>query len=159
MIRNIETNDVEKAAKIWLDVNQKAHGFIPSAYWENHFERVKEMFFQTAQHILLPTGDAPVPNERSIFVFENADHHEIEGFIGVCSDYIEGIFVLENAQSHGIGTQLISFAKSLKKQLSLHVYQKNTRAIKFYQKEQFQIQTELTDENTEEQEYLMTWKR
>ena len=53
----------------------------------------------------------------------------------------------------------MDFVKSLKGQLKLNVYQKNERAIKFYTREQFEIQDEQTDEATGEAEYLMLWKK
>jgi len=51
------------------------------------------------------------------------------------------------------------YVKNIKNQLSLSVYQKNIRAVNFYQKEDFNIQSENVDENTGEKEYIMTWKR
>ena len=41
----------------------------------------------------------------------------------------------------------------------LNVYQKNARAISFYQREGFIIQCEGLDEATGEKEYTMLWKR
>ncbi|MBT9717142.1 GNAT family N-acetyltransferase, partial [Anaerobutyricum hallii] len=43
--------------------------------------------------------------------------------------------------------------------LRLNVYQKNARAISFYQREGFIIQYEGLDEATGEKEYTMLWKR
>lgn len=43
--------------------------------------------------------------------------------------------------------------------MSLCVYQKNTRAIQFYQREQFVIQFENTDDNTNQKEYVMIWEK
>ncbi len=43
--------------------------------------------------------------------------------------------------------------------LRLNVYQKNARAISFYQREGFIIQCEGLDEATGEKEYIMLWKR
>lgn len=49
--------------------------------------------------------------------------------------------------------------KHQKEKLHLSVYQKNTRAIRFYQREGFEIQCENLDEDTGEKEYVMIWKR
>lgn len=54
---------------------------------------------------------------------------------------------------------MLNYAKSIKTELSLSVYQKNERAIKFYQRESFIIEAEKIDENTGEQEFLMLWER
>jgi putative acetyltransferase len=84
---------------------------------------------------------------------------QVDGFIGLTGTYIEGIFVSIGARSRGIGKQLLTHVKCLKSRLSLHVYKKNTRAIHFYEREHFQVQSEEIDENTGEGEYVMIWQR
>ena len=83
--------------------------------------------------------------DAEIYVFE--EQGQIKGFVGLDGEYIAGIFVREKEQSLGIGKQLLDFVKSLKGQL------------KFYTREQFEIQDEQTDEATGEAEYLMLWKK
>lgn len=140
MIRKLRKTDRDEVAYIWLHTNKKAHDFIAETYWDEHFEMVEGML-----------GDA------EIYVFE--EQGQIKGFVGLDGEYIAGIFVREKEQSLGIGKQLLDFVKSLKGQLKLNVYQKNERAIKFYTREQFEIQDEQTDEATGEAEYLMLWKK
>lgn len=140
MIRKLRKTDLDEVAYIWLHTNKKAHDFIAETYWDEHFEMVEGML-----------GDA------EIYVFEGQG--QIKGFVGLDGEYIAGIFVREKEQSLGIGKQLLDFVKSLKGQLKLNVYQKNERAIKFYTREQFEIQDEQTDEATGEAEYLMLWKK
>lgn len=139
MIRKLKETDLDKVAEIWLDTNIKAHSFIPAPYWETNFDMVKKMLLQA-----------------EVYLYE--DEKTIHGFIGLYNDYIAGIFVSENAQSHGIGKLLLDFVKSQKKKLHLNVYQKNERAIHFYQREGFEIQSEGLDEATGEKEYAMAWK-
>ena len=74
-------------------------------------------------------------------------------------NYIEGLFVSEAVQSKGIGKQLLNYAKDIKFSLRLSVYQKNTRAIAFYQREQFVICSERINESTNEKEFVMTWSK
>lgn len=140
MIRKLRKTDLDEVAYIWLHTNKKAHDFIAETYWDEHFEMVEGML-----------GDA------EIYVFE--EQGQIKGLVGLDGEYIAGIFVREKEQSLGIGKQLLDFVKSLKGQLKLNVYQKNERAIKFYTREQFEIQDEQTDEATGEAEYLMLWKK
>ena len=140
MIRKLRKTDLDEVAYIWLHTNKKAHDFIAETYWDEHFEMVEGML-----------GDA------EIYVFE--EQGQIKGFVGLDGEYIAVIFVREKEQSLGIGKQLLDFVKSLKGQLKLNVYQKNERAIKFYTREQFEIQDEQTDEATGEAEYLMLWKK
>ena len=53
----------------------------------------------------------------------------------------------------------ITEVKKVKSTLKLNVYQKNERAIQFYLREEFSIQSESLDSNTGEKELIMVWKR
>ena len=139
MIRKLQKTDIMKVADIWLDTNIKAHNFIPAKYWESYYEPVKEMLLQA-----------------EVYVYEN--NGEIQGFIGLNGEYVEGIFVCDKLQSQGIGKLLLDFVNESRTELSLHVYQKNIRAIRFYQREGFEIQSEGMDEDTGEKDYVMTWR-
>lgn len=127
---------------IWLDTNIKAHNFISKEYWIDNYEMVKN---------ILPQAE--------IYVYEDDNTNQIEGFIGLSDDYIEGIFVKEAARSRGIGKQLLIYVRESKPTLSLKVYQKNIRAINFYQRERFLIQSESIDDSTNEKEFIMTWRK
>ena len=140
MIRKLNKTDIDMVAQIWLEVNIQTHHFIPEKYWEEQFNAVKQM---------LPQSE--------VYVYEESD--KVLGFMGLTDNSIEGIFVAMNSQSGGIGKQLLGFVKGIKTGLSLHVYQKNERAIRFYQREKFIIQSESIDENTGEREFLMSWER
>lgn len=140
MIRHLQNADIHRVADIWLDTNLKTHYFISAQYWENNFELVKELLLQA-----------------EVYVYESDE--KIQGFIGLSSEYIEGIFISDEMQSQGIGTLLLNYVKNRKSKLLLHVYQKNTRAISFYQRESFEIQGESLDEATGEKDYLMVWKQ
>lgn len=141
MIREFRESDLSDVMEIWLETNIKAHNFISEEYWTSNYEMVKEM---------LPKAE--------IYVYEDDAINLINGFIGLTDNYIAGIFVKDTAQSKGIGKQLLDYAKSLKSEMSLSVYQKNKRAVHFYQREQFQIQSENKDENTNEKEFIMIWR-
>ena len=84
---------------------------------------------------------------------------QIDGFIGLTENHIEGIFVAKAARSKGIGKALLDYAKSRRPRLDLSVYQKNERALAFYQREQFTVQSEGIDEDTNEAELQMLWSR
>ena len=121
MIRELRKADINKVANIWLDTNITAHYFIPAQYWQNNFELVKELLLQA-----------------TVYVYEH--NQEIQGFIGLNDEYVEGIFVSDK-----------------RSKLLLNVYQKNTRAISFYQREGFEIQHSGLDEVTGEKDYVMAW--
>ena len=139
MIRKLQKVDINRVADIWLKTNLKAHFFIPEQYWISNYEFVKEM---------LPQAE--------VYVYE--DDKMIQGFIGVSDEYIEGIFVSDEMQSRGIGKMLLDYIKDKKDRLQLKVYQKNVRAMSFYQREGFTIQSEGMDEFTREKEYVMNWE-
>jgi putative acetyltransferase len=140
MIRELRKVDINKVAEIWLDTNIKTHYFISAQYWKSNFELVKELLLQA-----------------TVYAYE--DKQEIQGFIGLSNEYIEGIFVSAEMQSQGIGKILLNYVKGKRNKLILNVYQKNTRAISFYQREGFEIQYSGLDEATGEKDYVMAWQQ
>lgn len=140
MIRELRKVDINKVAEIWLDTNIKTHYFISAQYWKSNFELVKELLLQA-----------------TVYVYE--DKQEIQGFIGLSNEYIEGIFVSAEMQSQCIGKILLNYVKGKRNKLILNVYQKNTRAISFYQREGFEIQYSGLDEATGEKDYVMAWQQ
>ena len=140
MIRELREADINKVADIWLDTNIKAHYFISAQYWKDNFAFVKEA---------LPQAE--------VYVYENDS--EIQGFIGLSGEHIEGIFVSGERQSQGIGKLLLDHVKDRKLKLLLNVYKQNTRAMSFYWREGFEIQYEGLDKATEEKDYVMVWQQ
>ena len=142
MIRKFEARDLAAVMQIWLHGNLDAHAFIPVSFWTGHFEMVRDM---------LPQAE--------LYVHEDKDTQQIDGFIGLTENHIEGIFVAKAARSKGIGKALLDYAKSRRPRLDLSVYQKNERALAFYRREQFVVQSEGIDEDTNEEEIQMLWTR
>lgn len=142
MIRKFETQDLGTVMQIWLHGNLDAHAFIPASFWTGHFEIVRNM---------LPQAE--------LYVHESEDTRQIDGFIGLTGNHIEGIFVAKAARSKGVGKALLEYAKSRKPCLTLSVYQKNQRALAFYRREQFVMQSEEIDEDTNEADIQMLWMR
>lgn len=140
MIRKFQKEDTGQVMRIWLNGNKDAHPFIPKEYWEANYSMVEEQILQA-----------------EVFVYE-ADG-EIQGFIGIVGGYIAGIFVDRAYRSLGAGRELLNCAKQLYDSLSLGVYQKNERAVSFYFREDFAVQSEQLDEDAGETEYTMSWKR
>lgn len=118
MIRQFQNEDLDELMKLWIDTNKQAHDFVDASYLNDHYALVKDM---------LPSAD--------IYVYEDMD--QIKGFIGLDDDYIAGIFVSRDVQSQGIGKQLLDYVKNQRNHLSLNVYDKNKKAISFYQRENF----------------------
>lgn len=140
MIRALHASDMDRVVSIWLDANLQAHSFIPSEYWKNNLEYVREA---------LPLAE--------VHVYEDAQG--VQGFIGLDGDHIEGLFVAKEMRSHGIGKQLMDHVKQGRVALTLEAYRKNAGAVRFYQREGFTIQGEDPDVSTGEMEYSMQWRR
>ena len=140
MIRRFSSDDLDAVAQIWLEVNTEAHHFIYENYWIAQFEAVKKMLAQSELYVFDQNGD-------------------IIGFAGIIDNYIAGLFVKSTSQSKGIGRKLLNHIKSMKNTLSLNVYQKNERAIKFYKREGFRLLSENIDGTTKEIEFSMLWQR
>lgn len=142
MIRKFSAGDTEDVMRIWLDGNLRAHSFIPHEYWIGNFEAVEKAIA-----------------EAEVYVHEDSETHQVDGFIGLSGNYIEGIFADGRSRSKGIGKSLIDRAKSLKSSLELCVYVKNKSALTFYKREGFQMHSEETDKNTGEKYFTMMWKK
>lgn len=140
MIRAFKESDLTAVMQIWLETNIKAHSFIPKEYWTGNYPLVEKV---------LPQAE--------IYVYEEDDSDEIEGFIGLADHFIEGLFVREMTQSRGIGKQLLDYVKGIESGVSLGVYQKNTRAVSFYRREGFRVKSENVDDSTGEKEFIMVW--
>lgn len=139
MIRKAHLADLPSVLDIWLQTNLEVHSFISPHYWQNNVDYMKQV---------LPQAE--------VFVYE--DKNKIMGFVGLEKDYIAGIFVSKKFRSQGIGKQILDFLKSTHPTLSLSVYAKNQKAIRFYQRESFRIIDEGMDKENQEAEFLMQWK-
>ena len=137
MIRKFEETDLNCIMRIWIETNISAHDFIDDKYWHSNYDQVRQMIPQS-----------------TIYVYEE---DSIRGFIGLSGNYLAGLFVEAESQSKGIGRALLDHVKGLSKELILHVYKKNERAVRFYTREGFLIEGEQIDPNTNETELIMKW--
>ena len=140
MIRSFQKQDIEKVSQIWLKSNLEAHDFVTPAYWQEKYAEVKE---------LLP--------QATLYLYE--DERGIQGFIGLMGETIAGLFITSASRGQGIGKQLLDHVKKFYNKLDLQVYQKNQRALKFYLRENFQIEKRQLDSDTNEIEYLLCWQK
>jgi len=140
MIRRMKISEIDEIGDIWLQSNLEAHNFIDRSYWLDNLIPVKEQFKQA-----------------DIFVY--AEDQKVLGFVGLQGNYIAGIFVKSEFRSHSIGRQLLDYLKNNYSNLSLDVYDKNFRAVKFYQKNGFTIVSTDINSDSDEKEYRMTWAK
>lgn len=138
MIRKLNVTDLDRVMEIWLDSNIEAHDFVARDYWEKNAPTVREQLLQA-----------------EVYVFES--YGDILGFVGLQDDYLAGIFVDKNFRSEGVGKELLDFVKAVHTKLTLGVYEKNPRAVRFYEREGFTVKSKSRDGETGEVEYTMTW--
>ncbi len=139
-IRVFDTKDLDEVMEIWLICNLQVHDFISKKYWQNNFGEVQR-----------------VMQLATVYVWE--EEGKILGFIGALEGFVAGLFVTESAQGKGIGTALLNKMKETFDTLSLGVYEKNVKAVRFYMKEGFKVQSERTEESTGAKELLLAWEK
>jgi len=139
MIRELRTEDLHQAVTIWYSASVRAHSFIPEEFWSSQKEAMINVY---------------LPNSKS-WVYEV--NSQIMGFIAYYDGFIPAIFVSPEAQSQGIGKELLTFLKNKHNQLSLAVYVENEKAHKFYLREGFVDSGLKTCEHTGHKEMLMLW--
>ena len=135
MVREFNICDTDRVIEIWMNGNADAHDFIEADYWEANAPLVKKELLQAEVYVYEIDGT-------------------IRGFIGIQKDYIAGIFVEREFRCMGIGRQLLNCVKKIHTTLSLNVYKRNERAVKFYLREGFSIILE----NKDQGDYTMSWK-
>ncbi|QQO08807.1 N-acetyltransferase [Breznakiella homolactica] len=141
MLRTITADDMDRVIQIWFESSIIAHAFADPEYWRSKTEAMRTLY---------------IPNSET-WVWE--DDENIQGFLSLNKNDLAALFVLPEAQGHGIGTALMDLAKSLRDELTLAVYTENTRSVSFYRKQGFTEIREQTDEHTGRRELIMAWKK
>ena len=139
VIRKMSDSDIDELVAIWLDGSIKAHDFIPEQYWIGNKTLMKTEYLPNAEVYIAEAGD------------------RIDGFVALVENHIAAIFVRSEQQGKGVGTILLDYARALRSELVLHVYQRNAKSVSFYRARGFKIVAETLDEPTQEKEFLMRW--
>lgn len=87
---------------------------------------------------------------------------KILGFIAFQGEWVNHLYVLPEAHGGGVGTALLAYAMSKGAPvLRLWTFQRNTKALGFYESHDFKIILRTNGENNEEREpdFLMEWRR
>ena len=140
MIREYRPDDHEEVMELWLFSNMQVHNFIPAKYWKNNFTEVSRIM-----------------EIASVYVWEEEGH--IIGFVEAMETMIMGLFIDEKARDRSIGRALLDVLKMQQEELTLLVYEKNPKAIRFFMREGFKVQSEQIDDTTKEKEILLQWKK
>ncbi len=141
MIRAYKDKDIDTLVDIWYKGSLQAHDFIDSSYWESQIEEMKEKY--------IPMSETHVITSQT----------KIVGFISMVDDYLAALFIDVAYQNNGAGKELLNFEKRQRNIIQLKVYKENLSTVRFYEKNGFIIKKELTDEQTNKQEYLMEWTK
>ncbi|MEU0938130.1 GNAT family N-acetyltransferase [Embleya sp. NPDC005971] len=114
--------DADAAVDVWSRASRIAHPFIPN---EGAGEREREMRETYLVHAdnWVAEADGRVVGLLGLIL------GEIDGV--VCGE-IGGLFVAPEAQGTGVGRLLVEHAATLHSALTLDVYEKNSRARRFY---------------------------
>lgn len=133
----LTAQELDAVMQIWLVANQEAHSFIVASYFLDAYEAVKK---------LIPKAD--------IWLYKKPDD-QIIGFAGVVDGYLAGLFVKASARGNGVGVKLVQACIQAAGTLRLHVYEKNTGAVRFYENVGFEIVAKRINQETQEMEYEM----
>jgi GNAT superfamily N-acetyltransferase len=89
------------------------------------------------------------------------DGDAMTGMIAFRDDWIDQLYVLPEAQGHGLGTALLQVAQKASDRLQLWTFQRNTQARRFYETRGFALiqQTDGTRNEEKEPDALYLWKR
>jgi putative acetyltransferase len=142
MIRPFRVNDMESVLKIWLDASIQTHSFMPAAFWKAQVPLIRDQY--------LPMSDT--------YVYQMPEQ-QVVGFISLVNRHIAALFVDPLVQNQGIGHDLIGLAKFHTLKLTTCVFEANTRAIQFYQREGFQIHSSSIEKLTGMPQYEMKFVR
>ena len=141
VIRKIELEkDLERVVQIWLEANLQAHDFIEEDYFKSRLIFVEEAF-----------------KEAEIYVVEYEG--KLVGFVGLCENFIEGIFIDSSYRSKGLGKLLLDYVKKLYGEIGLAVFEKNQGAYNFYLRNGFKLVERNMVDEVDEIEYVMGWKK
>lgn len=142
MIREFQLKDTALVMKIWFETIIVSQDFVKQEHWEELFNGFKNNYLLNSK----------------TYVYEKDG-----GIIGFVSLIEEGniiaFFIEKEFQGLGLGKELMAHIKSLFKNLSISVYEKNILARKFILNQNFRYNYEQIDMNTNEIEYFYTWEK
>ena len=138
-IRESHKADVNYLVDIWYEASLDSHDFISPDYWRKQQGVMKEKYLPLSETYVISEGNG------------------IVGFVSLVDDYLAALFIDVNVQGEGYGKALLNFVKDQRDFIQLTVYKKNQNAVDFYLKNHFSIKEQSIDQQTSEEEYVMTW--
>ncbi len=141
VIRESKAEDLPFISELWLQASLAAHHFVAADYWITNKRAMEETY--------LPDSE----------VYVVVKMNTICGFVALVGNHLASIFVATEQQGNGIGSILLNHVKNLRTEMTLSVYQKNEKSIRFYQSKGFTISAETIDQPTGEKEFIMQWHK
>lgn len=139
MIRKWKEKDLDAVMELWLTGNTEVHSFIPQTYWQQNFKEIQRVI--------------PI---SCTYVYETQG--EVKGFISAMEGFLLGIFVAADIRKCGMGMVLLDCVKQRAESLTVTVYEKNVEAVRFFMRQKFKVESELTEDSTGERQLMMTWE-
>lgn len=140
MIRKWKEEDQETVMELWLIGNTEVHSFISPKYWQQNYKEIQRV----------------IPIART-FVYEHQG--KVKGFISAMEGYLLGIFVDSDIRKCGMGMVLLDCMKQREPNLTVTVYEKNVEAVRFFMRQHFKIESEVTEDTTGEKQLMMIWNQ
>ncbi len=121
MIRKYKEQDQEQLLYVWEEASKIAHSFLHPLFIASERENIPKLY--------LPIAETYVYEADNIVV----------GFMSLIGDEIGALFVDPEYQGKGIGRKFVDFAKTIRDELVLNVFEENTIGRGFYDKYGFEI--------------------
>lgn len=109
-----DATDRDTVMDVWFRASRVGHPFLSENELRQDAEIVRDRYLPSAQ----------------MYIYE--ENGRILGFIGLLDNFIGGLFVDPEVMRHGIGRQLVEYARKIKGPLHVEVYAQNP-AIRFYE--------------------------
>jgi putative acetyltransferase len=142
-IEKAKEEDIAEVARLFKTTRESELPYLPKL----HTPQEDVSFFR-----------AKVFSQQTVHVLRE-DRVRLVGFIAFDSEWIHHLYILPELTGHGLGTQLMKLAKKNSKNLQLWAFERNVRAIRFYQKHGFKIikKTDGNENEEKEPDVLMQW--
>lgn len=140
MIRTATPADLDVLMVLWLESTTRAHPFVPSDYWQQSAQLVRDNY---------------LPRAKTWVYLHN---QQIVAFISILDErFIGALFVDHHFHGKGVGAALMACVQHHYRWLSLEVYEENQRACAFYYKQGFREMQRLFNQETQAHTLIMNW--
>lgn len=124
-VRLLQDQDLDESIAVWHETRKRIHTSM-------NIEAERDTTLDDSQRIFREK----IAPRCQLWVAERRE--KVVGFLAIRQSYIDRMYVKPSEQGRGVGTALLEKARELSPEgLELHTHQKNGRARRFYEKNQF----------------------